>query len=71
MLYKTLSLFWSSEALQEFLNDDPGAKQDVVPFQASGENLSFGYVRLYVATKGQRPDAGIDDNVHFRDRSFL
>ena len=40
-------------------------------FKTTGENLGFFDIRRCVAPKRQRPNAGIDEDIHFRDRSFL
>lgn len=42
-----------------------------MPFETAGEDLRFPDVGRCIAAKRQRPDAGVDEDIHFRDRPLL
>ena len=59
------------ETLEQFLEHDPGRDDDVAPLEALGEEQAPRARRGGCAAERQRPDAGVDEDVHERERSAL
>ena len=61
----------SSEALEEFLEDQACCDHERFAEQSISQRLNLWFGSLYVPAKPQRPDAGIDEQTHDRLRSAL
>jgi hypothetical protein len=59
------------EALQQFLQHEPGSHDDFTAFQRMTQGVHLRQRRFLVAPKRMRPDARIDEQGHRRDRSTL
>ncbi len=55
----------------KFLQDEPRHDDGVAAFERVAQSLDFGLHRLRVAPERKRPDAGIDQKRHLRERSAL
>jgi len=61
----------SLKPLKELLDDEACGDDQVLSLQAPGKQQRFGSRRGGRPAKSQRPNAGIDENVHVRERSAL
>jgi len=59
------------ESLKEFLEYESSCYDYVRTGERLNQSLYFWLVRRCVTAEGERPDARIDKEAHFRDRSAL
>lgn len=62
---------WARETLQKLLKDEARGKQHLAYLDGLNERLHFLGRGWLVATKRQRPDAGVDEESQSRARSAL
>lgn len=62
---------WTCESLEEFLENQAGRDNHVRTRKGINQGLYFGFVGRPVAPKSEEPDAGVDKDAHFRNRSAL
>ena len=67
----SLAVTGLEKTLQQLLQDEPGGEYLGAAFERLGQVRHLGAAGRRVATQGQRPDAGIDKQVHRRERSAL
>ena len=65
------SLCGTVKPLEQLLNHESSRYDDVLPFEAPAEEGDLRSRRRRRAPQRQRPDAGVDENVHDRERSAL
>lgn len=63
--------FGAGEPLQQFLQDQSGGDHDITAEQRFLERMDFGFSCRSIAAQRQRPDAGINEQSHLRERSDL
>jgi hypothetical protein len=61
----------ASEPLQQFLQNQSRGHNGFATFEGAAQRPYFGAIGRRVATEGERPDAGIDEQRHRRERSAL
>lgn len=61
----------TNEALKQFLQDQATGDNGVFALQRIAQRNHLGAPGGGVAAKGQRPNTGIDEQGHYRDRSAL
>ena len=61
----------AGEALQQFLQDEPSCQDRIPTFERIAQSSHLREQRGLITAEGERPDAGIDEQVHPRDRSTL
>ena len=66
-----LARTWSSEALQQLLQDEPGRQNRIPTFECIVQSSHLWGRRGLITAEGKRPDAGIDEQAHPRERSAL
>ena len=62
---------WAGKPLQQFLQDQPRGDDGFVAFKGVAQREHFRGGGNLIATEGERPDAGIDEQRHLRERSAL
>ena len=61
----------TGESLQQFLQDQPRGHDRIAPFKAISQRAHLRSRGSSVASERKRPDAGIDEQIHRRERSAL
>ena len=61
----------SCEALKQFLQDQAGCDDDIASGESVFECLDLRFYSLNISPECERPDAGIDEESHLRERSAL
>ena len=61
----------AAEALEKLLKDEPGREHRVPGCKRLPQTIGFGSVARGVPPEGERPDAGVDEEAHPRERSAL
>ena len=61
----------TGEALKQFLQHKTGRDHNICTSKRILQRLYLGLFNLNVTSEGKRPDAGIDEERHFRERSDL
>jgi hypothetical protein len=65
------SIFWPLKTLKHFLKDQTRGENRAAALEELREVLDFSRTRGSIAAQGEGPDAGVDEEVHFLERSFL
>ena len=60
-----------ADSFEVVLQHEAGRHDHVVTLQGVAQSTDLRHRRLLVAAKGKRPDAGVDEQHHRRDRSAL
>ena len=66
-----LTCLGARESLQKLLQDEAGGNHDVRSGKRFLQRLNFGFFGLNISPQRQRPNACINQERHFRDRSAL
>ena len=61
---QAFALLGSAKALQQLLYDEPRGEQQVSPIDESCQRL-YDIARWFMAAQRERPDTGIDQDIHF------
>ena len=61
----------TGKSLQQLLQDEPSRQDRVPTFKRTVQGSHLWRRRGVITTEGKRPDAGIDEQAHLRDRSAL
>lgn len=61
----------SSEALKQFLQNEPSSHDNLVTLEGVTQRAHLRGAGILVAPESKRPDAGVDEQHHLRDRSAL
>lgn len=61
----------SCEALEQFLQDEAGGNNAIATGESLFERLDFRFFSLDISPECERPDAGINEEGHLRERSAL
>lgn len=70
-LHDLIACLGTCEALKQFLQHQAGGDDNLRASKCFLQRLHFGFFNLDVTPEGKRPDAGIDQERHLRDRSAL
>ena len=62
---------WRDETLQQFLKDDSRGDYDFRTCKSVFQRGDFWFNARHIPPQSQRPDAGVNEQRHFRDRSAL
>ena len=62
---------WAGKPLQQFLQDQPRGDDGFAALKGVAQREHCRGGRNLIATEGERPDAGIDEQCHRRERSAL
>ena len=61
----------SCEALKQFLQDQAGGDDDIASSESFFEYLDLRFFSCNISPECERPDAGINEEGHLRERSAL
>ena len=61
----------SCEALKQFLQDQAGCDDDIASGESLFESLDLRFFSLNISPECERPDTGINEEGHLRERSAL
>ena len=71
LLEKLPACLWACKTLQQFLKYESRGDDGFASIECSTQGLNFWSGEIGIAAKRQRPDAGVDQQGHFRERSDL
>jgi len=71
LLDKFLTGLWAREALQQFLQNEPSDNDGVASVECRAQGRNLRCREVGITAKRQRPDAGINQDGHRRERSIL
>ncbi len=71
MRHDTAAGSGAGETLEELLHYEPGREHRVTTLKGARQSRNLWHLVRRVSAHGQRPHAGIDEQVHDRDRSAL
>lgn len=69
--HNRLASFWPPNSLQKFLKNDSSGEHQSLALQCPSQGIHLATGRRRVSPQRQRPYAGVDEQVHFLDRSDL